>query len=173
MKPLSFLATYRQHNLFLLLATILLSGAVYYFSFLRTWGNYQTYRQTVQDINRAKNVQNEIAKYEQALAQWEQSSLQKYDREKLLELVTNFCRTHQLLIKTYPEAERVKENGFPVVTNEIEVEGAFKDMVTLVYLLEHQEKIGSIASLQFFRHKDRRKRQEVLRGRIILRNLEG
>ena len=154
------------------MVTLLLGLIVYQFNIKRTLKTYQEYSTLQEDIKRAENINDEIAKYEQELKVLEQSSLQIYNKEKLLELVINFCRDHDLLIKTYPQAEKNIENNFVIVTNRIEVEGLYRDIVKLVYFLEQQEKIGSVAHLHFFLIKDRKKKRNVLRSEIILRNLE-
>lgn len=154
-------------------ATILLGGVIYFASIKRTVSYYQSYQNKKEQLSRVSNAATLITQYKTQLAQFEQKNQKTYDREELLEAVTTFCREHRILVKTFPQAQRVKQNNYPIITNQIEVEGDYKEIVKLVYLLEHKEKLGSIGSVKFFTHKDRYKKKNFLRANIVLRNLEG
>jgi len=91
----------------------------------------------------------------------------------LLEKVTAFCRKHRLLITSFPEAGEQIRSNYAVLTHQIEVEGAYKDMVKLVYMLEQIEVMGVVSSLKFATYKDRRSKQKKLKAKLVLRNLEG
>ncbi|MEL6863592.1 MAG: hypothetical protein AAFP19_04195 [Bacteroidota bacterium] len=171
-KPLSFLRTFKQHNQFLLVATLLGGLLIYSLSIRRTLQQRQQYLQTQANIDRAATASKDIAQYSAQLAKLKQTAQQPYDRERLLETVTLFCREHDLLVRSFPEALRVVENGNTIITNQIDLEGAYKDMVALVYLIEQEQRLGSVSSFKCFTEKDRVTKKTKLLGRIILRNLE-
>jgi hypothetical protein len=58
------------------------------------------------------------------------------------------------------------------VTNRIEVEGGYKDIVKLVYTLEELEKLGNVSSMRVYLAKDRALKKMVLRSSIIFRTLK-
>ncbi len=120
----------------------------------------------------AATAPERIGVLKKKLANMQQSTLKPYNRERLLENLTNFCRNNHLLVRAFPEAQVVAQNENSVVTNQIEIEGSFKDMVKLAYMLEAEERQGSISSLKFFVFKDRVAKRNVLKSLIVLRNLE-
>lgn len=172
MQLLSFLPTYRQRNLFLLGAGLVLLGLIYMVSIRRTLQLRQALKKNETAIARAQNAPQQIAQLEAQVGALQQNGLRPYDREYLLEQITGFCRDHQLLVRTFPQSERVVENNYPIITNTIEVEGAYQDLVRLVHLLEQKERLGSISSLKFYTKKERVSKKTYLRLSIVLRNLE-
>src|SRR5690606_18478317 len=98
--------------------------------------------------------------------------IKPYHRETLLEKITSFSSGHDLLVKSFPEANILASNEANVITNHVEVEGGYLDMVKLLYELEEKEMLGSVSSVKFNMVKDRQQKKIVLRSSIILRNLE-
>ena len=168
-----YISTYRQKNIALLGAILFFGMLIYLVSIQRTLSSYNSYQQKKEQLSRVSNANQLIAQYQSELAQFQQNTQQSYNRENLLEEVTTFCREHRLLVKTFPQAQRVKENNYPIITNKIQVEGDYKEVVKLAYLLEQEQRLGSISSLQFFTYKDRYKKKKLLRANIVLRNIEG
>ena len=84
----------------------------------------------------------------------------------------DFCRSNNLLIRSFPEGLVANQNESKVVSNQIEVEGSYSAMIRLVYLLEMEEKQGSISALKFYLYKDKATKRTVLRNLIVLRHLE-
>ncbi len=164
--------TYQQKNLALLVLAIMGILLIYMVNIRKTWAVYQSFRSTTARINQAATAGSDMSKYQSQLIVLKSSSQQPYDRERLLEEVTGFCREKGLLIRSFPDAQRVVENGVSIITNELEVEGAYKDIVSLVYLVEQQKKLASVSTLSCFLHKDRTTRKTNLRGRVVLRNAE-
>ena len=138
----------------------------------RSVKEYQSYQQRKQDINRARNATANIRQYQAQLVSLQQTTLRPYDREFLLERLTGFCRKNNILVKTFPAAKRVVENGTAIINNTIEVEGRYQDIAALVYTIEQEDKLGAISSLKFFSEKDRRTKALRLKARMVIRNLE-
>ena len=168
-----YLKSYKQKNIALLAAALIGCIAIYFINIKKTISHYQGYQNKKEQLSRVSNADELITQYQMQLAKFQQKNQKSYDREALLEEVTNFCRANQLLVKTFPQAQRVEQNNYPIITNHIEVEGAYKEIVKLVYLLEYEEKLGSVGSLKFYTKKDRYKKKNFLRANIVLRNLEG
>ena len=170
-KTFPFLPTYRQHNLFLLLAGIALLAIIYTFSIKRTLKVYHSYQQNKANIAKAASAAIDIENYQKEWHILQQTSQQTYNREYLLAQLTGFCREHDLLIKTFPQAKRQEKNKIPIYTNLVEVEGKYKDMVKLAFMIEQEQHLAAIASLKFYTIKDRLSKKTYLRAKIILRNL--
>lgn len=171
-KPLSFLPTFKAHNILLLSSSLLLCLVVYGVNIKKTMAMRQQYSQQQADIQRAATAANSIQTYRAQLASFQQSALQPYDREFLLEQLTSFCRQHDILVSTFPEAQRVEENGNGIISNTIEVEGRYQDIAELIYMIEQEEKMGSVSTLKFFSQKDRLTKELKLKARMVIRNLE-
>jgi Tfp pilus assembly protein PilO len=172
MKRFSFLKTYRQHNYALIAVFFVLMLLTYSVNIRNTIKTYQQYNADQKRLKMAQNAAQDIALYRSELTGMQQTAQQSYNREYLLEQITTFCREHNLLIKSFPISQKVVENNYPVVTNEIEVEGGYLDIVSLAYMIEQQKKLSSISSLTFNLVKDRIKQQQFLHGRFTLRNIE-
>ena len=151
---------------------IVLGVILYNLSIRRTWETYKSYHKNKSHAALAISAPYEIEKYRRQLSTLQHSSIQPYKREHLLERLTAFCRDHDLLIKSFPEAILLSEGVYQVITNQFELEGSYSDMVQLVYLLEEKEKLGNISSIKFYLYKDKIKKKELLRSHIILRNLK-
>ncbi|MEM8908239.1 MAG: hypothetical protein AAGD05_10375 [Bacteroidota bacterium] len=171
--PFQSITTYRKKNQYLLGGTVLLLVLIGWVSIRPTWALYKESRQLVEEQNRAATAPAEIARYQQQLANLKASTPQPFQRALLLEQVTSFCRQNNLLITAFPEAHQNMRSNYSVLTHEIEVEGAYRDMVRLVYLLEQEATLGVVSSLQFHRFKDRATKKQKLRAKLVLRNLEG
>ncbi|MFK8101601.1 MAG: hypothetical protein AB8G15_03720 [Saprospiraceae bacterium] len=170
-KPLSFLATYRQHNLFLLAVAVFLGIVIYSFSIRRTVSVYQTYQRNKGNIEKAASAPSAIARYEKEWASLQQTRQRTYNREYLLDQLTTFCRTHELLIKSFPQALQQEKNQISVYTNHIELEGKYKDIVELIFMIEQEQHLATVSSVKFYTLKDRIDKQTYLRAKLVLRNL--
>ncbi|MGZ3919080.1 MAG: hypothetical protein ACXVNM_07205 [Bacteroidia bacterium] len=82
----------------------------------------------------------------------------------LLDNVTEYCNDGNCIIKEIPASAKVTNNGYEVETYFLTIEGSFKKLLDLVYLLEQKKKTGGhVASLQFSLNKNNNtKRQELL-----------
>ncbi len=165
--------SYRQKNLLLLAGVLLLGIIVFKFNIQRTFKEYKQYKENKAKLTLASTASSQITAYKEQLASLQQTAIAPYNRENLLERVTAFCRTNNLLVKSFPEEEVFdQKNGSQVITNRIEVEGGYKAIVKLVYNLEEIERLGSVNSLRFSLQKDRVLKKWVLRGYIVFRNLK-
>jgi hypothetical protein len=172
LKPLFSLKSYKQQTIVLSTALVVVLLVIFQVSIRRTISVFANYRSNAAKISMAANAPARIASLQKRLANTQETSMQPYNRERLLEKVTDFCRENNLLIRSFPEGLVANQNENKVVSNQIEVEGGYKDMVRLAYLLEMEEKQGSISSLKFYLYKDRVAKRTVLRNLIVLRNLE-
>lgn len=172
MKRFNFLKTYRQHN-YAVLALFLVLILVSYSTNIRVALNsYQEFQNVKSKIALAQSASQDIAIYRSEIKSMQETAQQPYNKELLLEQITLFCKEHNLLIKNFPGSKRVIENNYPIVTNEIEVQGSYNDIVELAYMFEQEKKLTSINSLSFTLVKDREKQQQYLHGLFVLRNIE-
>lgn len=116
MKTIPFLKSYRQHNIALSVVAVLVLMLVYKGSISRTVHYAQANKSLKVNIERAASAPSEIAQLQTQLAKLQHSALKPYDREKLLEVVTTFCRENKLLVKTFPQAKSNQQNESEIVT---------------------------------------------------------
>ena len=172
MKKFKYFKSYRQQN-FALLGTVFLVLILAYKANISTSiQRYQQYKNAKTKLESAQTASREIAQYTSLLRGMQRTGQQPYNREYLLEQITGFCREHNLLIKTFPNALKVTENNYPVITNELEIEGSFKDLTALAYRIEQEQKLGSLSALKFFLVKDRVRQKNNLHAYFVLRNSE-
>ncbi len=164
--------SYQQHNVFLIgfsLVLLLLIIGVSIQPTLRARAQHQLMQG---QISRAASASQELKSLQAQITQLNALSIAPYKRELLLEKLTGFCRDKGLLVTAFPQAERLQQDESTVITHQIEVQGDYEAMVQLVYLLEQEDRLGTVSSLQFFKHKSRENRKTYLRANIVLRNLE-
>lgn len=89
------------------------------------------------------------------------SKASSYQHE-LFDVISNYCTKKGLIIKSFPAPVVNSRSGFEVETSSITIEGNFKPMLDLVYLLETKEKVGKIASVDFQVREDFKRQQKVL-----------
>lgn len=171
-RPFSFLNSYKQHNYFLLGGVAICLFVIYLTSISKTLDHRQKYKRNLANVQRAATATKDIKQYRAQMEGLQQTALKVYDREQLLSEITGFCKEHSILVRTFPEPQKIIENGHSIVTNNLVVEGRYKDIVALVYQIEQEEKLAAISSVKFYMYNDRVSRSQKLRCDLILRNLE-
>lgn len=93
-----------------------------------------------------------------------QSDTTKKVTELLLENITEYCSKTGCSIKEIPSAAYASRNGYLIESSFITLEGSYKELLELVYLLEQKKRTGGhIASVQFYTVKNnKQKKQELL-----------
>ncbi len=150
----------------------LLAIFAYSFSIHKTIVAYNTHQANKKALSEASTAPAQIQRFQAKLKQFNQSFQRiEYDREELFEAVNTFCREHGLSLSKFHPEERTIQNDFEVITNQIEVQGAYNDMVKLVYELEYVQQLGHIASTKFDKTVNRRTKEETLTAVIYLQNI--
>lgn len=82
----------------------------------------------------------------------------------LLDNITEYCSSNGCTIKEIPASAHAINNGYETETYFITLEGSFRELLNLVYLLEQKKKTGGhITSLQFFLNRvNNTKKKELL-----------
>jgi Tfp pilus assembly protein PilO len=172
MQRFTFLKTYRQHNYALLGLFLILMLLAYCINIRSMLHSYKLYKSQQQKLSRVRNASQDITQLRTHLKTLQKTLQRPYDREYLLEELTTFCREHNMLIKNFPIAQKVTEKNYPIITNEVDVQGDYLNIVSLAHMIEQEKKLATISSLSFCLVKDRAKQQQFLHGRLVLRNVE-
>ncbi len=97
---------------------------------------------------------------------------EKDARRSLLGFLTSYCAEKKILLKNLPETSHKNENGFTVETNIFTLEGAFKDLLGLHYLLEQKNRIGRIASTRYAVRTDPKSKKKILSATLYMQNIK-
>lgn len=158
---------------------LLLSGAAvflviaYWLAFGKTWRLRQEVVQLEQQRSSAGQAWREIEHYEQQLAQLEANQGSgTFSQNQLFQTVTAFCQERQLSIQALPESRIYNEQDLNILHNQIQIQGAFIPMVQLIYLLEQEQSLGRVVSVDFGTKRNPRSRQEELCATIHLQNIQ-
>lgn len=97
--------------------------------------------------------------------------LARYDREVLFGLVASLCREHDLLLRAFPPPQAENHDRLRLVVSEIQLEGAYQDMLRLAFALERTHGAGQLAGASFHLQQDPLTRRKSLNGTIYLQNV--
>ena len=162
----------KQRFWLMCIAFAVLAVFAYSLSIHKTIMAYSTYQANNKALTEASTAPAQIQRFQAKLNQFNQSFQRiDYDREQLFEAVNTYCREHNLSLSKFHPEERTIQNDFEIITNQIEVQGAYKDMVKLVYELEYVQQLGHVASTKFDKIVNRRTKEEVLTAEIYLQNI--
>jgi Tfp pilus assembly protein PilO len=151
---------------------LLLGLFAYFFGFQKTVKLYQQYKAQQQMAVLAKNAPANIARYRKQLADIDKKLLeQNYSRQELFESVNTTCAALGLYLAGFGEENIEEHEGLAIATNPVEVRGPYKAIVQLAYELEQVQKITHIASLQFEKKRDVRKKEAFLSATFYLQNV--
>lgn len=169
--------TYKQKNIALLVSTVLLCVVGYWAAFGKTWQLWQENKQLHAQTQLTVNIEGQIKRLENSTKQLKSyyapnKGLGYSHHEELLKQVSGFCQKNRLLVREFPPAKIHEEKQYLIETNEVVVEGGFKDIVKLIYDLEQVSKTGRVASVSFEAGPDRKTRQYRLAAHIIIQNIK-
>lgn len=169
--------TYKQKNIALLVGVVLLCAIGYWSAFGKTWQLWQENQRLKAQTQLTQNIDGQILHLEKSTNQlksyYSPFKGQGYSHhEELLKQISGFCQKNKLLVREFPPAIVHGETQYLIETNEVVVEGAFKDIVKLIYDLEQVSKTGRVASVSFDAGPDRKTRQYRLAAHIIIQNIK-
>lgn len=73
-------------------------------------------------------------------------SMNTLSQEKILDYISQYTDTSDVFLMSMPKTILNNKNGYHLETNVIELQGNFKDIVTLVYGIEHVHGISKVVS---------------------------
>ncbi|MDC7996881.1 hypothetical protein [Gilvibacter sediminis] len=90
----------------------------------------------------------------------------------LLEYLNQQKDNSSIKIVEFGEPHRFENNNGTVVSYSFELSGDYNKLLDIVYGLEQNLNIGSLAFVSFYKSKNYRKRREVLKMKVIMQSLE-
>ncbi len=119
-------------------------------------------------ISIIKQLENELAYYDQLI---NENSNPGQAREYLLKVTGDYCDKNNLTVVDFPEETRYRQNEATIAFNEITIEGKYKELLGLLYLIERERQAGSVESVAFFREEKLRTNEQILYMKIIVKSI--
>lgn len=146
--------TYRQRFIYLLVGGVALLILVYMFSIDETLKLRRNYVELKKRYDGVFDASSSILFYEKELIKIDsligsENSKGNYTQEELLLKVTEFGRSHNLTVISFPAPHENTDNGYKVLTYEASISGKFNDLLLLLYELELGKYPGVIKSVNF------------------------
>ncbi len=140
--------------------------------FRKTFTLFTTYQNNSGILQQALNAPKQIGHYQTQLSSLDnQIPNKEYNRTFFFQVVNTFCLEHNLELAQFaPEIKR-QEGEIEIITNQIEVQGTYQNMLRLCYELEYLQSLGHIASIKFKKVQDIRTRKNHLMASIFLQNI--
>ncbi len=163
--------TYKQKTKALFFGSVLLLALIYTVSIKRTLNLHRDIRILTSKSAQAVEAPVQIKKIRRELDQLQGNTFNLNNKEALLGEITRFCEKNNLLIVNLPVASTYEEGNYEVESRALDVQGGFKDILELVYLIEYQKSLGVVSSLRFVTKKDPRTKKKRLTGHLVLRSI--
>lgn len=169
--------TYKKKNKLLVLGALLLIAIIYLFGIKKTILAYQNYSQNDEQLTYAANAPTMLMQIEKEILNINskigtKKSGEQNNSEKLIELVTHYCKTNNVVLREFPKLESAEQGDLVIETNRFTVAGNFISLLKLVYNLEQQNKLGKIASVNYKTQKDFKTKEMILTATIYLQNIK-
>ena len=168
--------TYSKKNRVLIAGIVVFALLAYIFAF----------NKTIKLSNENRNLKNQLAQIENAPQRISalNHQLDELDtklgyirgdgalsQEAILSYVSNYCISKNIFLKEFSEPEISENSGYTVETNILQIEGSYAEILTLIYEIEHVERLSKIASLQFKKTKDRKTKRDKLIAAVHFQNI--
>ena len=161
----------------LAIGTLLLVYLCYNWSFSKTISNYKeiaTYKDYMATNGSYKTqivqLQKEIKKYtSNGIVKNEDK---KVAQDKLFQFISAYILKRNMRINQVPETIKSNMGGYDVETNLYKIQGDFHQLVSLVYEVEHHERLAKVSSLQIKKQLDRKTKKEYIEAAIYLQNIQ-
>jgi len=166
---------YKKRTKYILIGTVIFLLVIYLLAIKKTVNLYQQNKTLTRQVDLAKDAPRGIKGYQERINDIDSKLshyISEYDQEYVLELVSNFCLKHHLLLSEFPKSETQEESDLLIETSTITAEGGFTNLLRLVYELEQNQNVGRISSVEFKTKKDFSRRKRVLFVTIYLQNIK-
>lgn len=170
--------TYRNKNRLLLAAGIVVGMIIYSKPLKKTFLLYEEYEH-LRELNtvaedapkKVEQLKHKLATMDIALGGSRNEDSENV-QQQLLGAITRYCQSNALILREFPKTQSNRQNDIEVETNVFIVEGNFKKLLELVYLLEQKERIGKPVSVSFQSKQDSKTKKLALTAAIYVQNVK-
>lgn len=90
----------------------------------------------------------------------------------LLTTLSQYCKGHYTILKSFPETSTFTQGDFEIQTNSFTVQGSYIDLLQLLYTLEQKDRTGKISSVTFQSSKEEASQKLVLSATVYLQTVK-
>jgi hypothetical protein len=94
-------------------------------------------------------------------------------QQMLIEKVNSICNANSLELTEVPAPVSYNQAGYEIITNQIEVEGDYLGLVSLINQMESQFERARIVSVNYYSKKNLQNNKYKLYARIYFQNIKG
>lgn len=119
---------------------------------------------------RIRQIENQLATYKEVLKSASNDSLQQ--EEYVLNQVTSTCRKYGAAVVSFSPSEASEHKGYKIKTRTVQFRGTYRQLLQVVYALEHHAVIGRLASVRFILEEDSWQRSSRLFSYLYIQNIQ-
>ena len=168
--------SFKQKNKYLAIGAGVFVVVIYLFAISHTISEYHQVKELKRKVQKAKQSPGQMAVLENRLA-FINSKVNDYlidstrNQEGILDAVSTFCQKNNLILREFPKTGFEEQKDITIETNVIIAEGTYINLLRLIYELEHKNKVGKVASVNFNYFMDTKRKKQVLTATIYLQNI--
>lgn len=159
----------------LIVVILIISIVAYKMSISKTIQLNSNLKMTKSEIENNLKGDSHIEQLEKVLADYEDQInnrfSQEQSREYLLKVAGYYCEENRLTVINLPDVKSERNNGLVTSLNNITVEGKYKELLGLLYMLERDDRVGSIESVLFTTEDKYRTRNKILLMTITVKSI--
>jgi hypothetical protein len=169
--------SFKRKKRYLWIGTLVFAFICYQLTFKKSIVLIKEVSALKKQVNLAKSASSEIGGLQKQLDQIEtkigSGSPDSINvQQAILNIVTNYCSQHDLVLKEFPGTIIQQDSDLVVQTNNFVVEGGFINALLLINLLEHQKEIGKITSTHFQTKKNFKTNRIELAISVYIQNIQ-
>lgn len=167
--------SYKQKFLVLLGIIVMLSMAAYKRSFKLTINAYNEYQELNEKLNYINSSSSNIRELDAEINFLDNLiGKEGMEPELVQQEILNFVTNQDKDIDVYKieEIHEASDNKFLIYSNQLTIEGAFEDLLKIVYEFEKKFQYSRVVHVNFFKKKDFRTKRVKLYAKIIFQNYE-
>jgi Tfp pilus assembly protein PilO len=170
--------TYQRKLQLLIPAAILALLLVYLFGLKKTFATRNDIQQKKEKLALSKDINAKMGLVKSRLNSIDNMIGQKPDSSKkvidnILEDVTTYCNSEGCILKAIPETHHAEDKNFSIETYFITVEGNYKKLLNLVYLLEQKKKGGGrLSSCILYTRKNNQTKKLSLESTLFIQQYD-
>ncbi|WP_179008669.1 hypothetical protein [Winogradskyella forsetii] len=167
--------SYKKKFFILILVGVLLSISAYKRSFSLTIDSYKESKSLNERLNYINSASNDVSALDKEIKFLnnligEESIEPELVQQEILNFVTN--NHNRVSVDNIEEVHNAKDNDFIIYSNQLTLEGSFRDLLEVIYNFEKKFTYSRLVNVTFFIKKDFKTRTEKLYSKIIFQNYE-
>ncbi|WP_068473257.1 hypothetical protein [Saccharicrinis aurantiacus] len=166
--------SYKRRSAIVIFSTLVVLFLAISFPIKRTLGTINSCNKLVDKINKAKDAPRDIEYLEMKLNSRTKNIIiadigVDQIQIKILENVAKSCNLNEVELKKLYLFNENKQDEFSILDFELLLESNYSHLLKVLHYLEYELKYGRVVSVNFFKSKLKRKKNEVLQVQIYLR----